>query len=194
MKFYKNLGMSLLYLNFTSVFFLLLVIFIYSIIQYLFEPLVNITQLLFSEEASRQLLYRILDIVLIIPSYLDYMFLLVIITAILNILYIAWKTEKSNIYITAIFSLIGLPTFIYFLEKFEVFKDWALGFLSSAITYNINMRFFNYVSTHNIELTIVVFLLVIAIRSIDWQNVKLFKSNSEGTSNDTETFNDIIQQ
>lgn len=174
MEFFKNVGKFLIILNFSSVLFLTLTIFVYSFIQYGFGAMVSITQLLFTEESSRNLLYRILDLALLLPKYLDYLFLMLIIVSVLNVFYIAWKTEKGNLYVTLAFSLIGLPTFIYFINILDNIKDWAIGFLSSAITYHINMTFFTYIQNNNIYFSIIVFIIAIGIRSIDWQNIKEF--------------------
>lgn len=195
MKFYKNLGTTLLLFNFLSIFFLILTIFAYALIQYMFVPLVSITQMLFSDEASRNILYNILNIALSLPQYLDYCFLLIVIVFSINIFYMAFKSPKSNIYYTLMFSLLGLPVYIYFLNIMNTLKIWALGFLQSAITYNINMTFFNFIVNNSIVFTIFVFMIAIFIRSVDWDNINIFNANKEsGFSSEEKTLNNILEQ
>lgn len=195
MKFYKNLGTTLLLFNFLSIFFLILTIFAYALIQYMFVPLVSIAQMLFSDEASRNILYNILNIALSLPQYLDYCFLLIVIVFSINIFYMAFKSPKSNIYYTLMFSLLGLPVYIYFLNIMNTLKIWALGFLQSAITYNINMTFFNFIVNNSIVFTIFVFMIAIFIRSVDWDNINIFNANKEsGFSSEEKTLNNILEQ
>ncbi len=196
MKFFKNIGTTLLVFNFISIFFLLITLFAYSIIQYLFEPLVAITDMLFSTIVLQNILYRILNLVFILPTYLDYCFLLIVISFTINIFYLSFKTEKANIYYTLLFSLIGLPTYIYFLKIMNGLKEWALGFIQSAIVDNVNMRFFNYIVNNSIEFTIFVFIIAIFIRSTDWENVKLFKNNPTNTLStpDDKNLKEIFKQ
>jgi len=192
----KILGTTLLVFNFISIFFLLITLFAYSIIQYLFEPLVAITDMLFSTIVLQNILYRILNLVFILPTYLDYCFLLIVISFTINIFYLSFKTEKANIYYTLLFSLIGLPTYIYFLKIMNGLKEWALGFIQSAIVDNVNMRFFNYIVNNSIEFTIFVFIIAIFIRSTDWENVKLFKNNPTNTLStpDDKNLKEIFKQ
>ena len=75
-------------------------------------------------------------------------------------------------------------------------KEWALGFIQSAIVDNVNMRFFNYIVNNSIEFTIFVFIIAIFIRSTDWENVKLFKNNPTNTLStpDDKNLKEIFKQ
>lgn len=196
MEFYKNVGKSLFLFNLISIFFLILTIFGYSLLQYLFIPLVSITNMLFSDPAVVESVLRVLDLALIIPTMLDYAFLLLVITLVFDLLLISWRTKTGNLIGTMAFTLIGLPIWVYIMTLITDIKSWALNFLGSAITYNLNLRFYSFIQNNSLELSIMVFLLAIAIRSIDFDNIKFFKSNGENISGQTDinNLNDIIQQ
>ena len=180
MEFYKNVGKTLLVFNLISIFFLLLTIFAYSLIQYMFQPLVAITNYLFSDAAAVASLITILDLAMLLPSMLDYAFLLLVMVLIFDLILISWRTETGNLFVTLGFALIGFPIWILIMGWVSDIKEWALNFLGSAITYNINMRFYTYIQNNSLELSIIVFMLAIAVRSIDWNNIKYF--NKAGVS------------
>lgn len=196
MEFYKHIGKTLFIFNLISIFFLILTIFAYSMLQYLFVPLIAITNMLFTDPVVIESLIKVLDLVMIIPSMLDYAFLLIVITLIFDLLVISWRTKTGNLLGTMAFALIGLPIWVYFMTIITDIKVWALNFLGSAITYNINLRFYSYIQDNSLELSIIVFLFAIAIRSIDFDNIKFFKSNGQdiNSSIDTNNINEILQQ
>lgn len=176
MEFYKNVGKALILFNIISIFFLILTIFAYSMIQYMFQPLVSLSNQLFSDPAVVNSLIKILDLVMVMPKMLDYAFLLLILVLVFDLLVFAWKTDTGSILNTMAFTLIGLPVWVYLMGYVTEFKNWALDFLGSAITYNVNLRFYTFIQNNSMELSIYLFMLVIAIRTIPWGNVKEYTS------------------
>jgi len=193
MEFYKNIGRILLIFNLISVFFLILTIFVYSMIQYMFQPLVSITQMLFSSPEAQAILFKILDLALILPSMLDYAFLLLVITLAFDLFVISWKTKTGSLLHTLMFILSGFPVWVYFMSIVNKFKDWAVNYLGSAITYTVNMRFYSYIQQNSLEISIILFLIAISIRSIEWGNIPVFNSNGEKIKDEL-NYNEVIKQ
>jgi len=196
MEFYKNVSKSLLLFNLMSIFFLILTIFVYSIIQYMFQPLVDISSLLFDEQEVIDSLTAILELAMVLPSMLDYAFLLLFFVLIFDLVILAWKTNTGSIFNTMAFTLVGLPVWVYLMSIITNFKNWALDFLGSAITYNINLRFFSFIQANSLEISIFIFMIIIAIRTIPWDNVKEFTSGflPKNRVEDEKNLNDLLKQ
>lgn len=198
MEFYKTVGKNLFIFNLASIFFLLLTIFGYSLIQFMAGTLYDLVFILFSDSANQQTLISILNFFLVIPLFLDYAFLFFVIVFSVNIMVLAWKTRTGSLFTTMLFSLIGLPLWVYFMDVVNDFKLWALRFLSSVLSNNINTPFYNYIQTNSLEFSITLFIIVIAIRTIDWENLKVFnkfgKKINPISSGDERTLQEIIKQ
>lgn len=195
MEFYKRTGMILAMFNFISVFFMFLTVFAYSLIQYLAKPLLNITYMLFTDTTSQNNLIKILDYFFVLPQFLDISFLVFVIMLMMNLFYLAWKTEKGNIYYTLMFSLIGFPLWIFLMAQLDNLRNWSLAFLGSSLSNTITMPFFNYIQANSLYFSIIVFMIVIGIKTIPFDNIKLFKANGDNkNSNNSGNFKQIIQQ
>lgn len=198
MEFYKNIGKNLFIFNLVSVFFLLLTIFAYSLIQYLAVPLYNLIFALFDNAFARDSLTAILNFFLIIPQFLDYAFLLFTIVFCLNLIYLSWQTKTGSLMSTVLFTLVGLPIWVYFMQLVNEFKLWALRFLSSVLVETVDTPFYNYIQSNSLIFSIFLFMICIAIRTIDWENVKIldkFGKRTDGSSSrDERTLQEILKQ
>jgi len=191
-NFYSILAKVLLMFNFLSLFFTFTILLFYAFLEFVGLEFISIAENLFGSESFwfTQII-SLFELLLEIPGGLDTLFMAIIVLSIMNIFYVAFKSQKGGWLGFFFFISIGLPIWLYIASKIVDLRNSLLNYLTGTLIIKPETTFFDYFTMYSLEVSAFIFITALIIHMVDWENVREKVSN---TLNKESSTTDTIQE
>ena len=172
-NFYSVLAKVLLVFNFLSLFFSFTIILIYAFIEYVGLQFLDIAVNFFGTSGFwYDLAIDIFELMLTLPNGLDTLFMAIILLAVMNIFFVAFKTQQGGWLGFFFFISIGLPVWLFIADQIVDLRNTILTYLNSTLIIKPETTFFDYFTMYSLEVSAFIFITSLIIHMIDWENVR----------------------
>jgi len=172
-NFYSILAKVLLVFNFLSLFFTFTLIMFYAFLEYVGLEFISLSKDMFgSDSVWYSKIVSIFELLLEIPGGLDTLFLAIIFLSVMNIVWVAYKTQKGGWLGFFFFISIGLPIWLYIASLIVDMRNKLLTYLNSVLLIKPETTFFDYFTIYSMEISAAIFIIALIVHMVDWENVR----------------------
>lgn len=195
-NFYSILAKVLLTFNFLSLFFTFTMLLFYAFLEYVGLEFIHVAETLFNSDSYWfAAVISLFELLLEIPGGLDTLFMAIIVVSIMNIFWVAYKSQKGGWLGFFFFISIGLPIWLWIASQIVDLRDTLLNYLNSTLVVKPDTIFFDYFTMYSLEISAFIFLTGLIIHMIDWENVReKIQSTVQKESTTTETIGERFEQ
>lgn len=195
-NFYLDIAKLLSLLNIASLFFIIAIVLFYTMLQYAALPFIEQSQQFFSDGSVwNSSMISLFELLLLIPSSLDTLFMAFILIIVANIFYFSFRAQKGGLFNFFFFIVIGLPLWMFLSTKIIEIRDQMIQYLTSSLVTYPTSIFFDYFTTYSIFINSGIFIVAIIVNMIDWENVReKVVGFTQQTKNNGETLEEVFEQ
>ncbi len=171
----KKISLILISFNFSLILVLISLIFVFGVIDFGFNPLVDAAENDLGLSSTGHAMTHINKAMLVvsqIPSSIDWFFLAVFLTMMVDILYLSIMSYRQSVWTYLSSVLIGIPLFIWILDILNGLINSIIISLSSMIVEMPSLPVFSYVSNNMVTVGAILCVLSVSINIVDWQMVR----------------------
>lgn len=150
-------------------------IFVFGVMDFGFNPLVDVAKNdlgLSSTGHAMTFIDKTMVVVSQIPSSIDWFFLAVFLTMVVDLIYLSIISYKQSVWTYLSSVLVGIPLFIWILSKLNGLIHSINQSLSSMIVEMPSLPIFSFVSNNMLSIAAIICILSVSVNVIDWQIVR----------------------
>lgn len=171
----KKISLVLISFNFSLILVMISLIFVFGVMDFGFNPLVDVAKNdlgLSSTGHAMTFIDKTMVVVSQIPSSIDWFFLAVFLTMVVDLIYLSIISYKQSVWTYLSSVLVGIPLFIWILSKLNGLIHSINQSLSSMIVEMPSLPIFSFVSNNMLSIAAIICILSVSVNVIDWQIVR----------------------